>query len=363
MPLIGTLEFYNKACKTEIGGSTMAEEKEYDEIMQNITAGLTGDQKADIKYLHSKMEEFKDHKYGKEIVRACGRIMAKLLPEEALAELSKVMNNSDLGIESTLEEVQFNQYKKNFDKAISLIEPLIKKIEEAGLFKDDAVSEYHTFDSYFEELLYKFHNEPKKEVRRAQMPFASVYVQYGSLLIDVERWEDARKALKEALHWNPASAEILFEYSETFKHTGELDEYFKLAVEAFKYCYTPENLARAYRNLGWYFIEKELYEDALAAYFLSVQYADDPHVQSELYYISQKTGKEFEQPDLESVKACTEKYGFPLGPDHDVLGMAYSLGKQSFDDNEKEAAKYFLTIFYNLMQDDDVKKMLDSLGE
>ena len=79
--------------------------------------------------------------------------------------------------------------------------------------------------------------------------------------------------------------------------------------------------------------------------------------------ISQKTGKEFEQPDLETVKACTEKYGFPLGPDHDVLGMAYSLGKQSFDDNEKDAAKYFLTIFYNLMQDDDVKKMLDSLGE
>ena len=363
MSFVGTFGVYNKTYKAENGGGDMSEEKEYEEIMHIITAGLTGDQKTDIKYLHSKMEEFKDHKYGKEIVRACGRLMAKLLPEEALEELNKVMNNNDLGIDATLEEVQFNQYKKNFDKAISLIEPLIKKIEEIGFFKDDAVSEYHSFDNFFEEILYKYYNEPKKDVRHAQMPLATVYTQYGSLLIDVGRWEDARNALQEALHWNPASAEIIFEYSETYKHTGELDLYFKFARDAFKYCYTPETLARAYRNLGWYFIEKELYEDALVAYFLSVQYADDPHVQSELYYISQATGKEFEQPDLESVKACAKKYGFPVGPHHDVLSVAYSLGKQAFDDNQKDAAKFFLSIFYGLMQDEDVKKMLDSLGE
>lgn len=341
----------------------MAENKEYEEIMQEITAGLTGDKKKDFQYLEEKGNEYKDHKYGKEILRAIGRLITGLLPEDALKEVEKIMGNHDLGIQSTLEEVQFNQYKKNFDKAIELIEPLIKKIEEADFFRDDAVSEYHCFDNFFEEILYKYHNKPEKDLRRADMPLATVYTQYGSSLIDVERWEDARKALKEALHWNPASAEIMFEYSETFKHSGELDEYFKLVIESFKYCYEPKTLARAYRNLGWYFIEKELYDDAMVAYIMSVQYEQSPTVQGELYYISQKTGKEFSQPSMEEIRASAEKYGFPVGADEDVLGIAFSLGKQAAEEGQKDAAQFFLGILYGLTEDGNIKKMIESLGE
>ncbi|MCR5188968.1 MAG: tetratricopeptide repeat protein [Treponema sp.] len=341
----------------------MAENKEYEEIMQEITSGLTGDKQKDFKYLKEQIEHYSDHKYGKEIGRACGRLMAKIIPEEALEEINNAMNNHDLGIETTLEEVQFNQYKKNFDKAVELIEPLIKKIEEIDFFKDDAVSEYHCFDNYFEEILYQYYNKPEKDLRHATMPLATVYTQYGSVLIDVGRWDDARSALKKALHWNPASADVMFEYSETFKHSGELDEYFKIVLDTFKYCYIAKDLARAYRNLGWYFIEKEQYEDAIVAYFMSVQYDDDPHVQSELYYITQKTGKEAKQPTLEEVKKCAETYGFPIGPHKDVAGIAFSLGKQAFDENQKDAAKFFLGIFNNLIEDEDVKKMLETLGE
>lgn len=341
----------------------MADNKEYEAIMQEITAGLSGDKKKDFEYLQSKMEEFKNHKYGQEIIRACGRLIYTLLPEDAAEELGKMLGKHDLGIEQTLEEVRFNQYKKNFDKAIELIEPLVKKIEDIGFFKDDAVSEYHCFDNYFEEILYSYYNKPEKELREAQFPLATVYTQYGSSLIDVERWDDARKALKEALHWNPASAEIIFEYSETYKHAGELDEYFKLVLESFKYCYVPKTLARAYRNLGWYFIEKELYEDAMVAYIMSVQYEQSPNVQGELYYIAQKTGKEFSQPTMNEIKTCAKKYGFPVGAHEDVLGIAFSLGKQAADAGQKDAAKFFLGILYGLTEDEEIKKMIESMGE
>lgn len=339
----------------------MADIKEYEEIMQEITLGLTGDKGKDFEYLQSKMEEYKDHKYGQEIVRACGRLISDLLPEDAMEEIKKLMDKNDLGIEATLEEVQFNQYKKNYDKAIELIEPLIKKLE--GTFKDDAVSEYHCFENFFEELLYKYYTKPEKELRQAQFPLAKVYMMYGSLLIDVNRWEDARNALAEAIHWNPVSARIIFEYSETFKHTGELEKYFQIIIDTFKYCYEPVTLARAYRNLGWYFIEKELYEDAMAAYVLSLQYEKSPNVQGELYYISQKTGKEFEQPTLDEIKISAEKYGYPVGAHDDVLGIAFSLGKQAADEGQKDAAKFFLGILYGLTEDEDIKKVIDSMGE
>lgn len=84
----------------------------YDEIMQEITAGLSGDPKKDFPYLKKQCDKYKDSEYGTEIVRACGRLMANLLSDEQKAELSKAMENHDLGIEATLEEVRFNQYQK-----------------------------------------------------------------------------------------------------------------------------------------------------------------------------------------------------------------------------------------------------------
>lgn len=136
--------------------------KDFDTIMQEITSGLTGDSEADISYLKEKMKEYKDHEMGKEIVRACGRLMYDLLPEDAKKEMSQAIDNDAAGIQATLEEVKFNIYKKEYYKALSLIEPLVKKADEHPFYKDDRLSEYRIFDELYEELLYRFIYEPEK---------------------------------------------------------------------------------------------------------------------------------------------------------------------------------------------------------
>ena len=67
----------------------MADKKDFEAIMTSITAGLSGDSKADIKYLQEQSEKYKDHEYGKEIVRACGRLMYQVLPDDKKEELGK----------------------------------------------------------------------------------------------------------------------------------------------------------------------------------------------------------------------------------------------------------------------------------
>lgn len=54
----------------------------YDEIMQSITYGLTGDFETDQIYLKEQMEKYKDHELGKEIIRACARIMYQIIPDD-----------------------------------------------------------------------------------------------------------------------------------------------------------------------------------------------------------------------------------------------------------------------------------------
>lgn len=86
----------------------MAGNSEFDKIMHEITAGLTGDAKTDMAYLQEKSETYKDHEFGKEIIRACGRLMYELIPEDKRADLSKAIGNDSAGTAAILDEVRFN---------------------------------------------------------------------------------------------------------------------------------------------------------------------------------------------------------------------------------------------------------------
>jgi hypothetical protein len=40
---------------------------------------------------------------------------------------------------------------------------LVEKVDKNPMFKNDAVSEYFTFNEFFEELLYAFYNKPERK--------------------------------------------------------------------------------------------------------------------------------------------------------------------------------------------------------
>lgn len=109
--------------------------------------------------------------------------------------------------------------------------------------------------------------------------------------------------------------------------------------EAFKLAPRPADVARCFRNLGYCFVEKELYREAVTAYLLSTHFEKNRMVQSELYYIGQKTGEPVANPTYEEMKAIAEKYHFPTTADQDVLGLAYTYGKDAFEEQKMEQAR------------------------
>lgn len=340
---------------------------DFNQIMQEITSGLTGDYKQDVAYLKEQMERYKNHEYGQEILRACGRLIYSILPEELKNKFNQVAENEDMGIQATLDEVGYCIYKKDFDKALKLMEALVSKIDEAhkgGLFQDDAVSTYRNFDEVFEEILYRHLNETGKEVRRCPMPFHVVYARYGSLLFEMKRFDEAEKALITALRWNPVYTDALFERAECHKATGDLQGFFDQTVEAFKYAFKPKTMARYFRNLGYYFIEKELWDEAVACYVASMGYEKDAlNAQSEMYYIQHKAGRQIQPPSQEAFESYGKKYGFPVHPSEDVLGLSYSYGKHFAEQGNGEAARYFWTIFYELTGNREIKALIDRIPE
>ena len=118
----------------------MSESKVYDSIMKEITAGLTGDPSKDMPYLQAKCAEYKEHEFGKEIIRACGRLMYDMIPDDKKEELKKVMQKDSLGIESALKEIKTNISEKNLEKALRVF-----KRKSAGIISE--VRKREAYDS------------------------------------------------------------------------------------------------------------------------------------------------------------------------------------------------------------------------
>ncbi len=229
---------------------------------------------------------------------------------------------------------------KDFKKALSLIEVLVSKVETLEAFADDAVSEYHTFNEPFEEILYYHQGNPGKQLRQAQLPYADIYALHGSILFELKRFDEARHALEKAMHWNPTNAPIAFEHAEICKMLGDMDNYVSLTKDIINFAFRPKDLARGYRNLGYYFAEMQLYGVAASYLHLSLSYEKESNVaQSGLYYIQSKVGGKPIQPSDEQFRQYASH---PLGASNTVISLAYSYGKLMLDEKEFDKARYFL---------------------
>ena len=259
-----------------------------------------------------------------------------------------------------LEEVEFRIKEKDFDQALDLLGNMVAKYEGNTLFENDDVSEYYCFEEPMQEILYHHLNHPKKELRRAEMDFMALYYFYGSVLIELGSALEARASLEKARRWNPVSATVAFEYGETFKMTGDFEEFAKVTREIHPYIYKKRDLARFYRNLGFYYIEKEEYATATCCFLYSGGYEPNPMIAAELKYIEEKTGERY-KPTVEEVRECFLANDIPPLASEEVLKIAFSYGNHFHEEGNMEATQYFWGIFSEFIPNEMVEKVLEEI--
>lgn len=333
-------------------------------ILNEITSGLTGEYDVDIHYLKEQMEKYKNHELSKEILRACGRITYDLLPEDKKKELKRVIDEDSKVTKTAIKKIRFNMFEGNIEKAFKLSEALVNKVDGVPIFDNDSASEYYSFDTTFEEILYEYYNRPQRTIRSAAIPYSEIYYIHGNLLFELKRIPEAQVYLEKSLRWNPASCPVAFEYIETFKAERKLDKFFELTKAQFKYAYKPEYMARCYRNLGFYFIEEEEYSVAVGCFLMSLIYEPDNKLApSELYYIQSTAPEKYHEPTSEQLNQYAQEYGFPIGAPEAIIGLAHEYSKKALDDNKIDWAIYFLEIFCGLTEDETASQLLEQLKQ
>ena len=333
----------------------------YEEIINEIKANLGENKELNKRYLSSQMEKYVDHPYNKEIIREISRMMWDCLTEEEqmeFAEISEKENPIMDILNDVSQDIEMGEFKTALEKLDKFIE------NYPAMFEDDKVSEYHFFTNPLEELLFYKYVGAEKIVRYIpdNKPVLDLYYIYGFLLLETNKYDKAEEYLKKAIKINPVSSRIILELCEIYKlHTYNYNKYFMYATDALKYAYMPQDIARSYRSLGYYYIEENQFETAFALFRYSMEYELNPMAYSEINYIQNKD-KSIDLSLDESMEIIKNK-NIQLGANPFILETLDEFIREYEENKLYSQTLYFLELKYNLTNDEKLIEKIENLQE
>ncbi|MBS1952647.1 MAG: hypothetical protein JST89_00530 [Cyanobacteria bacterium SZAS-4] len=295
-------------------------QKQLQQIIDNIDAGLTGDDTKDVEYLHNCAEKYKDEAHQMEIRRHIGRHLAKRLSDEQQKEFSAAYQ-SDL-----------NRMKQTLGEALMLIKakdiPAAEKLlADNGLsdgmyenvMNDDTVTTYLEFENPVEEAYYKVKFQPEKRIMDVGLPFRTSYQLAAFIAVENKELDRALRILDTGIKRCPFAADLIFERGEVYKMQNRLPELYKTMTENSSYFYRRGDIAHYFRNIGWYFSSEKDWDAAICCYATSAMWKSHPMVNNELTYIEQESKRPFDDinnliQDPEQWKAVLAKHSLNIIP-------------------------------------------------
>ena len=273
------------------------------------------------------------------------------------------METEVIGVHEALTEAQKKANGGDYAGAKDVLERVLNKIE-ASLKYNDTETEYHTFAAPIEQVLFLKDYKGGKKIEAAPEAFATLYLTYGNLLLGMEDTEGAKAALEKAIQWNPVNPNLRLEYADIFRVIEDMESFFDKSVAAWKTAYSKEYLARIYRNIGYYFIEKGKWNEAMAAYVLSLHTdSKSQDAAKEIDYIQEQTQGKTGIPSMEQIEKIAQEYGFSVKPNEEIVGIAAYYGMKAHEDGRNDVAKYFLTIAHDLTGDAKIGSMIEEMEQ
>ncbi len=329
---------------------------EYTKILRRITNKLTGDWDRDRVFLNRMGDKYVHHPQGKEILRAIGRLLYTRMPEEYREEVGRIVHNDADYHQTVIAEVRELIHERRIDEAKQLID---KIVPPENLYAEDEVSIYYSFKNPVEEIFYEQRFAPEKTIRVPPFPFNEVYELLLYIQVEQMHLADARGTIAIALKRNPLNTTILFEAAELHKMRKELEEFLTATVKCHQFLYRRPDLARYFRNLGYCFIEKREWDEAIVSYCMSSQWHQTDMAQSQLYYIAQETGKLPEPEKYENWEQILTRHNVPVRPEVLWPQIAWGLGNHARESDNLDLAAFSFSLVFELTGDEDAKRLLE----
>ena len=333
----------------------------YEEIIKEIKANLGENRDLNRQYLSSQIEVYKDHPYNKEIIKEISRMMWDCLSEDEKQEFIEISEREN-PVMDILNDIYYDIENGNYETPLEELNAFMETFPE--MFEDDKVSEYHYFTNPLEDLIFRKYIGAEKELRYIpdNQPLLDLYYVYGFLLLENQEYDKAEEYLKKAIRINPVSARIILELTEIYKvHTYTYNEYFIRTCDALKYSYYPQDIARCYRNLGYYYIEENQMRTALALYIYSMEFEASPLAYTEIKYIQSKNDNM--ELTLNECIEIIESKNIQLGVNPFIIETLNELIKEYEKNKLYNQALYFMELQFDLTHDVETLELMNETRE
>ena len=333
----------------------------YEDIIKEIKANLGENRDLNRQYLSSQIEVYKDHPYNKEIIKEISRMMWDCLSEDEKQEFIEISEREN-PIMDILNDIYYDIENGNYETPLEELNAFMETFPE--MFEDDKVSEYHYFTNPLEDLIFRKYIGAEKELRYIpdNQPLLDLYYVYGFLLLENQEYDKAEEYLKKAIRINPVSARIILELTEIYKvHTYTYNEYFIRTCDALKYSYYPQDIARCYRNLGYYYIEENQMRTALALYIYSMEFEASPLAYTEIKYIQSKNDNM--ELTLNECIEIIESKNIQLGVNPFIIETLNELIKEYEKNKLYNQALYFMELQFDLTHDVETLELMNETRE
>lgn len=323
-----------------------------------------------IQELQKNIENLERHTYNvneKSIYTTLKNILKNISYEEKIS-IDMQENNKEILIQ------KFQKLVKEYDKEMSEIQKLVNqkqyeeaknrlhKLEEQSIVKEPQKGEYtfYCFSNYIEFVIFREkHPQEKRKNLYPGINLAEVYYELAFIAYEEKEFDIALKNIEKAIQWNPVNVRILFEKTAIFRAKNKMQRFRAEIEKIYNYIYSPDFLAKFYRELGYYYIEMKDLPIANALYTNSVVLFDTEIAKNELQYIANLEKREAKLSTPEEVRNLFIDYNIPLGFSGQIYNSILTQYEHLKQKNVK-ATEYKLVcnVLYNITRD---KKYLEEI--
>ena len=328
-------------------------------IVDSIKKGLTGDYNEDMVILHNASEKYKNDEESTDILGEIATLMFEILPDSEKSQLASRFEEMKSGVATDFVAVKEMIKGGDFMKAKATMESILAAVEGSYEENDDSI--YMSFNHIMEMYIYSFYYKPTKKVKSVDIEYNEFYRTYGFILANLEEYEAAIIAHKKAMKWNPVDLDSMLSLCEVYKRKNDLDNFLNTTKEAYRYCCTRATMARFYRNVAFYYVEKYKPEVARALYAYSNIYFKTENADKELAYIEKSIDCKTPEYDLVTLQHILNENDIEPGPDSTTIGIIYRVGQLMMEEGDNVKAKDCFLVVFDITQDAEVRELIEKL--
>lgn len=293
-------------------------------IVEEVRSKLTGDKEKDKEFLLKEAEKYRGNVDAFNILKEIGKMLYEVLPEEEITEFSNDLKKDVDDINTKIDKAYNLMFTQNRDieKAKEI---LLEVINSPVEFKENEEERFFSFGNIIEFLTSKYILDIKKKSVWITLNYSLAYNMLAFISNEEKDFEKAIEYADKALYYNPMDLNNAFEKGETYKMQRKYEEMLKVTTNVYDYIFSPEDLARYYRNLGYFYTEACQFEISFSLYLISMLYQESKGAYQEILYIKQVLKNPEYNVDLDTAFGILKKNNIPIGIRKENLNVLYSL--------------------------------------